>query len=56
MTRESTGEIRPVDIASAMDNITVGLEQLLLLQKLILQYICPTVTANGNRPYIMRTE
>lgn len=31
MTREATGEIRPVDIASALDNIAIGLDELTAL-------------------------
>lgn len=31
MTREAIGEIRPVDIASALDNIAIGLDELTAL-------------------------
>lgn len=34
MTREATGEIRPVDIASALDNIAIGLDELTALLQL----------------------
>lgn len=34
MTREATGEIRPVDIASALDNIAIGLAELTALLQL----------------------